>query len=102
MEDINIWMVLYNTECRTSIEWKYVKKFETWITEFQPLTEEQVEDTLARLVREYKKKKQSDEKFSKSKPCKDAWNELCETFWKEKINTLFKQADTNKVLLHLT
>lgn len=102
LDDIHIWMVLYNTECRTSIEWKYVKKFETWITEFQPLTEEQVEETLARLIGEYKKKKQSDEKYSKSKPCKDVWTELCETFWKERINTLFKQADANKVLLHLT
>lgn len=102
LDDIYTWMVLYNTECRTSIEWMYVKKFESWITEFQPLTKEQVEETLTRLVGAYKKKKQSDEKYSKSKPCKDAWNELCETFWKEKINTLFKQADTNKVLLHLT
>ncbi len=94
LNDIQIWMVLYNNECRLNKEWRYVKKFETWISEFQPLTEEQVEETLTRIIRDHKQKKKSDEKYSKSKPCKDLWNELCETFWKEKVNTIFKSEST--------
>ena len=73
-------MVLYNNECRLNKEWRYVKKLENWLAEFQPLNEDQIEETLTRIIREHKQKKKSDEKYSKSKPCKDLWNELCETF----------------------
>lgn len=90
LNDIRIWMVLYNNECRLNREWRYVKKLENWLAEFQPLTDEQIEENLTRIVREYKQKKKSDEKYSKSKPCKDLWNELCEAFWKEKMNAMFK------------
>ena len=90
LNDIRIWMVLYNNECRLNKEWRYVRKLENWLDEFQPLNEDQIEETLTRIIREHKQKKKSDEKYSKSKPCKDLWNELCETFWKEKVNTIFK------------
>ena len=83
-------MVLYNNECRLNKEWRYVRKLENWLAEFQPLNEDQIEETLTRIIREHKKKKKSDEKYSKSKPCKDLWNELCETFGKERVNTIFK------------
>jgi hypothetical protein len=42
-----------------------VKKFETWIKEFQPLTEEQIEETLTRLIKQHKEKKKSDPKYTK-------------------------------------
>lgn len=102
LNDIRIWMVLYNNECRLNKEWRYVKKFETWISEFQPLTENQIEETLTRIVRDHKQKKKSDEKYSKSKPCKDLWDELCETFGKEKVNTIFKSESVWGTVLNFT
>ena len=71
-----------------------LRKLENWLAEFQPLTEWQIEENLTRIVRDYKQKKKSDEKYSKSKPCKDLWNELCEVFWKEKMNAMFKSEST--------
>lgn len=94
LNDIRIWMVLYNNECRLNKEWRYVRKLENWLAEFQPLTDGQIEENLTRIVRDYKLKKKSDEKYSKSKPCKDLWNELCEVFWKEKMNAMFKNEST--------
>lgn len=90
LNDIYVSMVLYNNECRSSIEWKFVKKLETWLTEYQLLTDEQIEDRLTRIIAQHKQRKKTDEKYGKSKPCKDLWNELCETFWKDKVNTIFK------------
>lgn len=99
-----IWecMVLYNCECRLTQDYKFVKKFETRIKEFQPLNEEQIDDTLTRIIRQHKQKKKSDEKYSKSKPCKDLWTDLCETFWTEKVNSIFKSEDTSNTILHFT
>lgn len=94
LDDIRIWMVLYNNECRLNKEWRYVRKLENRLAEFQPLTEWQIEENLTRIVRDYRQKKKSDEKYSKSKPCKDLWNELCEVFWKEKMNAMFKSEST--------
>lgn len=102
LDDIRIWMVLYNNECRLSKEWRYVRKLENWLAEFQPLTDEQIEENLTRIVREYKQKKKSDEKYSKSKPCKDLWNELSEVFWKEKVNAIYKSESTGGIKLNFT
>lgn len=102
LDDIKKSMVLYNCECRIRQDYKFVKKFETWIREFQVLNKDQLEDELTRVIRQHKQKKKSDEKYSKSKPCKDVWQDLCDTFWAEKVNSIFKQEDTNQPLLRFT
>jgi hypothetical protein len=73
-------MVLYNCECRIKQDYKYVKKLENWLREFHALNKEQIDEELARIIRQHKQKKKSDEKYSKSKPCKDVWNDLCNAF----------------------
>lgn len=100
LEEIKQCMVLYNCECRLKQDFQYVKKLENRLTEFQPLTEEQIEETLYTVVNEYSKKKKSDEKFASSKPAKTVWNDLKETFGDEKVKNMFKQANSNSI--HLT
>ena len=90
LEDIRIWMVLYNNECRLRWDWDHLMKLETWLDKFKKPTEEQMEERLTALIRQHKQKKKSDEKYSKSARAKTLWNELCETFWKERVNTIFK------------
>ncbi len=102
MEDIMQVMVLYNCDCRIRQDYTYVKKFENRIREFQALNKEQIDEELARVIRQHKQKKKSDEKYSKSKPCKDVWKDLCDTFWADKVNSIFKQEDTGQTLLRFT
>lgn len=103
LEQIKLALVLYNTEFRVKwTDYKYVKKFETWIKEFQPLDEQQVEETLTRIIRLHKERKKSDPKYWQSLPAKKARKDLCETFGTEKVNTIFKSEDTNQNILHFT
>lgn len=103
LEQIKVAMVLYNTEFRVKgTDYKYVKKFETWIKEFQPLTEEQIEESLTRIIRLHKERKKSDAKYWQSLPSKKARADLCEAFWTEKVNSIYKSEDTSKTILHFT
>lgn len=100
LEDIQKSLTLYNCECRIKQDYQYVKKLETWLKEFQPLTDEQIEETLYTVVKEYSKKKKSDDKFANSKPAKTLWNDLKETFGEEKVKSMFKQSNSSSI--HLT
>lgn len=99
LEDIQKSLTLYNCECRIKQDYQYVKKLETWLKEFQPLTDEQIEETLYTVVKEYSKKKKSDDKFANSKPAKTLWNDLKETFGEEKVKSMFKQANSSSIQL---
>lgn len=99
LEDIQKSITLYNCECRIKQDYQYVKKLETWLKEFQPLSEEQIEETLYTVVKEYSKKKKSDEKFASSKPAKTLWSDLKETFGEERVKSMFKQANSSCIQL---
>lgn len=98
LDDIKQWLILYNCECRTkwSGAYKYVKKFETWIKEFQPITDEDI----ARVVSLHREKTKADEKYA-SKVWKIVISDLCEAFWRDRINQLWK-AESKSVQLHFT
>lgn len=102
LEDIKIWIVLYNTECRVKQEYRYVKKFETWIKEFQKLNEDQINETLRIIIKQHKQKINTDEKYSKSDVAKTVYTDLCETFGKERINEIYKAENRNTIQLHFT
>lgn len=102
LEDIRIWMVLYNNECRLRWEWEHLMKLETWLDRFHKSTEEQVEDRLTALVSQHKKKKETDEKYRKSDRAKKLWDELCETFGEDKVNTIYKSAQWSSLTLKFT
>lgn len=99
LEEIKQCMVLYNCECRLKQDFQYVKKLENRLTEFQPLSEEQIEETLYTVVKDYSKKKKSDEKFASSKPAKTLWSDLKETFGEERVKNMFKQANSSSIQL---
>ena len=94
LDEIYKSMVLYNCDCRIKQDYKYVKKLETRLTEFRPLTEEQLDEQLYAVLLAYKNKKKSDEKFWKSKPSITLWNDLKQTFWEEKVKSIRKQLNT--------
>ena len=94
LDDIRKWMVLYNCECRIKQEFKYVKKFETWIKEFQPLDEWQLDEQLYMIVKAYRDKKKSDDKFWQSSVSSTIWNDLKQTFGDDKVKWMLKQANT--------
>ena len=100
LDQINKSMVLYNCDCRIKQDFMYVKKFETWIKEFQPPNDEQLEEQLYAIVKSYVNKKKTDEKFWKSKPWLTIRNDLKATFWEEKVKWLLKQA--NSIQLNFT
>ena len=102
LDDIQTWVVLYNCECRLNQEYRYVKKFENRIKWFQPLTDEQKEETLRRIVKLHKEKKKSDPKYSDSLPAKTLWKDLCDTFWSEKVNSIFKSEAWWNTILNFT
>lgn len=102
LDDIKIWMMLYNTECRIKQEYRYVKLFENRIKWFQPLTEEQIEETLTRLIRQHKEKIKSDPKYTKWILAKTVWNDLCSTFWKDRVNGIFKRESSSETILNFT
>ena len=102
LDDIQTWVVLYNCECRLNQEYRYVKKFENRIKWFQPLTDEQKEETLRRIIKLHKEKKKSDPKYSDSLPAKTLWKDLCDTFWSEKVNSIFKSEAWWNTILNFT
>lgn len=102
LDQIKQWMVLYNCECRINQEYRYVKKLDKWIKEFQPLSEEQVEETLTRLIKQHKEKKKSDSKYWQSKPAKTLWKDLCDTFWADRVNGIFKSEWSWNTILKFT
>lgn len=93
-------MVLYNCECRLKQDFKFVKKFETWIKEFQPLDEQQINEELYAIIKSYRDKKKSDEKFWQSTYAKTLWNDLKQQFGEEKVKWMLKQA--NSIQLNFT
>ena len=100
LEEIRTWMVLYNCECRLKQDFKFVKKFETWIKEFQPLDEQQINEELYAIIKSYRDKKKSDEKFWQSTYAKTLWNDLKQQFGEEKVKWMLKQA--NSIQLNFT
>ena len=94
LEEIKQCMVLYNCECRLKQDFQYVRKLENRLTEFQPYTEEQIDEQLYTIIKQYRDKKKSDEKFANSKPAKTVWNDLKETFWDEKVKSILKQVNS--------
>ena len=65
-------------------------KLETWLERFKKPTEEQIEERLTSLIRRHKKKKETDEKYKSCTRAKTLRKELCDTFGKERVNTIFK------------
>ena len=100
LEEIRTWVVLYNCECRLKQDFKFVKKFETWIKEFQPLDEQQINEELYAIIKSYRDKKKSDEKFWQSTYAKTLWNDLKQQFGEEKVKWMLKQA--NSIQLNFT
>lgn len=94
LEEIKQCMVLYNCECRLKQDFQYVRKLENRLTEFQPYTEEQIDEQLYTIIKQYRDKKKSDEKFANSKPAKTVWSDLKETFWDEKVKSILKQVNS--------
>lgn len=87
-------MVLYNCECRIRQDYKFVKKLETWLKEFQPPSEEQLDEELYAVIKSFRDKKKSDDKFWQSSPAKTLWNDLKTTFWDDKVKSLWKQVNS--------
>lgn len=94
LEQIYKSMVLYNSECMINQEWRYVMKFENRIKQFQPLTDEEIDAQLYTVIKLFRDKKKSDEKFWQSTPAKTLWNELKTTFGEEKVKWMLKQVNT--------
>lgn len=90
-------MVLYNSECMINQEWRYVMKLETRLKQFQPLTDDEMDNQLYTIVKSYRDKKKSDEKFWESKPSKALWENLKATFGEEKVKWMLKQANAIKL-----
>jgi len=93
-------MILYNCECMINQEWRYVMKLENRLKEFQPLTDEELDEQLYTVLLSYRDKKKTDEKFWKSKPWLAIRNDLKSTFWDEKVKWMLKQA--NSIQLNFT
>ena len=102
LEDIRIWMVLYNNECRLRWDWEHLMKLETWLDRFRKSTKEQIEDRLIALVSQHKKKKETDDKYRKSERAKTLWNELCDTFGEDKVNSIYKAEWWSSITLKFT
>lgn len=101
LEEIKQCMVLYNCECRLKQEYRYVKKLETRLKEFQTLNEEEIESWISEIARNYKSKL-TDPKFQNSKIAKDTWAELTGTFGEEKIREIRKREWRKQINLSLT
>jgi len=100
LEQIYKCMILYNCECRLKQEWNYVMKLENRLKQFQPLTDEEMDEQLYSIIKSFKDKKKSDDKFWQSTQAKTLWNELKSTFGEEKVKWMLKQA--NSIQLNFT
>lgn len=94
LDDINKSMVLYNCECRIKQDFTFVKKLDTRLKQFQLLDDSQLDEWLFTIIKQFRDKKKSDDKFANSKPCKQIRDDLKQTFWDVKIKELRKQANT--------
>ena len=94
-------MVLYGCDCSLNTERKFVKKFETWITEFQPLDEEQMDMELRRIARDYKQKSNNNPKFQNSKSAKTIRVSLCDAFGEQKVREIWKTEWKKEISLNL-
>lgn len=75
-------------------------KLENRLKEFQPLTDEELDEQLYTVLLSYRDKKKTDEKFWKSKPWLAIRNDLKSTFWDEKVKWMLKQV--NSIQLNFT
>ena len=98
--DIRNWMVLYNCECRLKQDFKFVKKFETRIKEFQALEEQQINEELYAIIKNFIEKRKTDDKFWQSSYAKTILNDLKQTFGEDKVKWMWKQA--NSIQLNFT
>ena len=99
-QNIMKWMVLYNCECRLKQDFKFVKKFETRIKEFQALEEQQINEELYAIIKNFIEKRKTDDKFWQSSYAKTILNDLKQTFGEDKVKWMWKQA--NSIQLNFT
>jgi hypothetical protein len=92
LDDIKKGIVLYNSICRMrwSDGFRYTKNFDTWLKEYRKPTEDELEETLTTVIGMHKEKGKSDPKYKDSKRASVLWKELCDTFWKDRVNAIFK------------
>lgn len=92
LDDIKQGIVLYNSICRMrwSDGFRYTKNFDTWLKEYRKPTDDELEETLTTVIGMHKEKGKSDPKYKDSKRASVLWKELCDTFWKDRVNTIFK------------
>lgn len=102
LEEIRKWMALYNCECWLKQEWRYVKKLETWLKEFQPLSESDIEQWIRNIARAYKQKINTDTKFQNSSIAKIIWEELISVFDEQKVREIWKSEWRKQVTLNLS
>ena len=75
---------------RWSDGFRYTKNFDTWLKEYRKPTDDELEETLTTVIGMHKEKGKSDPKYKDSKRASVLWKELCDTFWKDRVNTIFK------------
>lgn len=99
IQDITNALVLYNCECRTkwADAYRYVKKFETWIKEFQPITDEDI----TRVVIQHKERMDTDSKYI-TWVWKIVIENLNETFGRDKIKEIWKTTNNKGINLRFT
>lgn len=99
IQDITNALVLYNCECRTkwADAYRYVKKFETWIKEFQPITDEDI----TRVVIQHRERMDTDSKYI-TWVWKIVIENLNETFGKDKIKEIWKTTNNKGINLRFT
>lgn len=88
--------LLYKAECQIKWERRYVKKFETWLREYNQQTTEQREQTIKQLLVMYYNKKKEDDKFEQS--ARNPRNMLCERFWEKNIAKMYFEVKPKKTI----
>ena len=101
-DEINKCMTLYNCECSLKQDFTYVKKLETWLDDFQQLDEDQIDDWIHDIARNYKSKLNTHPKFANSKPAKSIWESLVKTFGEDKIKWIWRSEWKNSITLNLS
>jgi hypothetical protein len=95
-EDILLDEFLYKAEQQIVWEWRYVKKFETWLKEYTPQTEEERENNLKQILLLLYEKKKKDEKFEQSE--RNPRNMLCEKFWEKNVVRMYLEIRPKKTI----
>ena len=96
MEDLLSDELLYKAECQIKWERRYVKKFETWLKEYNPPTTEQRDNAIKQILVMYYNKKKEDDKFEQSE--RNPWNMLCERFWEKNIARMYFEVKPKKTI----